>query len=252
MLSLRRSAGTAGITVAVFVLSGWLEGAAWARQAAGQPIDPYAPAQPAPLPPPPLPPAPLPPLPAPDPNAAPPIDPYAPAAPYPPPPPTASPPPPVVPAPAPSGWDSGGCPAGCPQAAPAPAPSPPPLSSYTPVAPLSVEKRPRTGVMAAGIAILTGLWINSTVSGVLTGHHELIVPVIGPFLTARELNRDYSPSAGLSMVTGILVMDGLLQTAGLIMTIAGASVRVPVARRRPYAPPPPTVTPYGSGIGVRF
>ena len=79
------------------------------------------------------------------------------------------------------------------------------------------------------------------------------MPLAGPILTAVDLNQSYNRSAGLSVVTGLLVMDALLQTTGLIMAIAGGASRVAVTRRAPHrAPSYPSISPYGAGLSGRF
>jgi hypothetical protein len=112
---------------------------------------------------------------------------------------------------------------------------------------MQTEKRPRYGLMSAGLSILGGLWVISMSTGIVAERYELIIPVAGPFITAHDLGNQYAPSPGRTMLIGLVAMDGIFQTAGLIMAIAGGATRVAVPKRRA-----PSVYPYGTGVYGRF
>jgi hypothetical protein len=183
--------------------------------------------------------------PAPDPNA-PPIDPYAPN-PYNPAPYGQPPYPPLAPPPSLPVLD-GGCPVGCPEYR---APAAPNLS-YRPTAP-EMERKPRYGLMAAGIAVLGSLWMISLSTGLLAERNELAIPIAGPILTAVDLGHDHTSwDGGRNMVIGVLVLDAVAQAGGLAMAIAGGASRKLVPKRQPYPHYPVTLQPYGAGLSGRF
>jgi hypothetical protein len=104
--------------------------------------------------------------------------------------------------------------------------------------------------MAAGLSIMGGLWVLSASAGSLVDHYELLIPVAGPFITAHDLDSHWDPSFGRTLVVGMLAMDGLFQTAGLIMAIAGGASRAPV-KKKP-APIAPSFYPTMGGLSGRF
>ena len=136
------------------------------------PLDPYAAASGPRMPPPVLlvaPPAPPPLQPAP----VAPIDRYAAPGEY---------PPAAQYAPNPYAPGAGTCPAGCPQALPS-------LSTYHPTPP-ATERRPRYGLMSAGISIFTVSYVATASSAYYADRGELAIPLVGPIMTAIDLNRN--------------------------------------------------------------
>jgi hypothetical protein len=161
-------------------------------------------------------------------------DPYGPSpyphgpAPYPPPPPRLTPPP---------TWGAPGCPADCEH---------PGAALYTPASPVSTDKRPRYGLMAAGISVFSALWTVSASSGLASGRYELTIPFAGPILTVVDLDRTTQASDARTFASGFLVLDAIFQTAGVAMAIVGGTTRAAVRRRAPQ------ISPYGGGFYGRF
>lgn len=100
-----------------------------------------------------------------------------------------------------------------------------------------VAKQPRRGLITGG-AIMTGIgWSLSLTAAVAADFEDktgyLVVPVLGPWLmlaTGGAKDDCYSYSATSSYcdnnagLRSVLVLDGLLQTAGAIMIVAGAAI----------------------------
>ena len=109
---------------------------------------------------------------------------------------------------------------------------PPPQPGYMPGAPpppTHMEMRPNYALIFSGVGVF-GLGYIMDVSGtLLVGHQpawECAVPVVGPYLQVTDtFSRDWS-----DLAKGFYVFDGLTQTAGLILTVVGASLwkKVPV------------------------
>jgi hypothetical protein len=111
-------------------------------------------------------------------------------------------------------------------------PSPPPLVVAPPVC-LSVScapprvreiEQPRYGLMIAGLVVLGASWSVNAAVAYGADEWRLAVPVAGPFLETQRV--DTSPGHEANrMLVGMLVFDGLIETAGATMLIAGAATR---------------------------
>jgi len=108
---------------------------------------------------------------------------------------------------------------------------PPPQPGYMQPAPppMHMEMRPNYALIFSGVGVF-GLGYILDVSGtLLVGHQpawECAVPVVGPYLQVNDtFSHDWS-----DLAKGFYVFDGLTQTAGLILTVVGASLwkKVPV------------------------
>jgi hypothetical protein len=99
-----------------------------------------------------------------------------------------------------------------------------------------LETQPITGLVIAGAVATGGLWLLSGMLGTLavklsggvadsTGHTErqepyfLWIPVAGPFVAAGTVHDPAGP------IVALLVLDGVLQSAGLAMLIGGAAAQ---------------------------
>lgn len=209
--------GALGFSVVGLVMSmAGVAGAQTPPPTAPPPATQAAPVAPAPVAPAPVAPAPVAPVPAP----APPPPGYA----YPPPPPPGA--------------------YAYPQYAPPPSYRPPAAVPYEggPIPPgYHLETRARRGLVIAG-AVVTGVpWaLGVTIAGGsdFPNHSGwLLLPAVGPWLTLLTRNESNCSSSSTtndvcdSGVKTVLIMDGLMQTAGTVMFIAGlASPKVVVAR----------------------
>lgn len=134
-----------------------------------------------------------------------------------------------------------------PQAAPAYPPGhPPPAYRYAPgypppqypppaylpgmpPPPVRYELRPNYGLLFAGVGVL-GLGYLLDISGTLLTSHqpawECAIPVVGPYL---QVDDTFSSDWG-DLAKAFYVTDALFQTAGLVLTVLGASLwhKVPV------------------------
>lgn len=128
-------------------------------------------------------------------------------------------PPPIVAPPPP-----GTVPPGQPYAYPPPAyvqPGPPP--------PVRYELKPNYALIFSGVGVF-GLGYMMDVFGTLVAGHqpawECAIPVVGPYLQVTD---SFSSDWG-DLAKGFYVFDGLVQTAGLVLTVVGASLwhKVPV------------------------
>jgi hypothetical protein len=109
---------------------------------------------------------------------------------------------------------------------------PPPQPAYlqpAPPPPMHMELRPNYALIFSGVGVF-GLGYILDVSGtLLVGHQpawESAVPVVGPYLQVNDtFSRDWS-----DLAKGFYVFDGLLQTAGFVLTVVGVSLwhKVPV------------------------
>jgi hypothetical protein len=118
------------------------------------------------------------------------------------------------------------------------------------------QSRPRVGLAVAGAAIFGGTYFFTAVGGGAAlqqdkneGSHTsdavLFIPVAGPFI--RAIDND-------SLSSLLLVVDGLLQTAGAAMLLGGFLATKTVLVRDDYAKrtiiPMPIVFANGAGAGV--
>src|SRR5262249_16797610 len=122
-----------------------------------------------------------------------------------------------------SPYDQPAPPAAGPALPPAPLPpTPPPLVvAPPPMAPcLSVScgpprirevDQPRYGLMIAGLAVLGASWSINAAVAYAANEWRLAVPVAGPFLETQRLD---TSDVGNRMLVGMLIFDGLVETAG--------------------------------------
>jgi hypothetical protein len=124
-----------------------------------------------------------------------------------------------------------------------------------PPAPLRYEMRPRYGLVAAGAAVLGGIYLTTVMTTSIwdnmgncssstsrcNQHWPLYIPVVGPFVDAARLG-----GLGQQSLTGVMVLNGLGQLAGLSMLIAGATTK----RRVAIAGHSAQITPVFSGTSV--
>jgi len=81
--------------------------------------------------------------------------------------------------------------------------------------------QPRYGLMIAGMVILGASWSINAATAWVADEWRLAVPVAGPFMETQRI--DTSPGhSGERMLVGLLVFDGLIETAGAAMLVAGA------------------------------
>ena len=114
---------------------------------------------------------------------------------------------------------------------------PPPQPGYPPPAymqpgpppPLHYEMRPNYALVFSGVGVF-GLGYMLDVAGTLLASHqpawECAVPVVGPYLQVN----DHFSSTWSDLAKAFYVTDGLIQTAGFVLTVVGASLwhKVPV------------------------
>jgi hypothetical protein len=120
-----------------------------------------------------------------------------------------------------------------PQAVPPPLVAPPPAQPYgypppaylqpPPPPATHTELRPNYALIFSGVGVF-GLGYILDVSGtLLVGHQpawECAIPVVGPYLQVNDtFSHDWS-----DLAKGFYVFDGLLQTAGFVLTVVGASL----------------------------
>jgi hypothetical protein len=133
-------------------------------------------------------------------------------------------------------WEEPGCPADCAGA----------QLSYAPTTPPRTERTRRWGLVASGLVIFGVTWTSSALTGLLSGEHQLFIPVVGPIFAAVDIGRTNDASPGRDQVIATLTFDAMAQTAGLVMAIAGASTTVVVKKRAV------TIVPTGAGVYGRF
>lgn len=124
-----------------------------------------------------------------------------------------------------------------------PCPLPPPRLFHE-------EMQPNYGLMVAGLAIFGASWSINAASAYLADEWKLAVPVVGPFMETQNINTGAGNDAN-RMLVGLLVFDGLIETAGAIMLVAGAITHHKV---RVYDSPRvsvvPTAGPAGGGLAA--
>jgi hypothetical protein len=86
-------------------------------------------------------------------------------------------------------------------------------------------ERPRYGLMTAGLIILGAAWTPNAVAAWTTDEWRLAIPVIGPYFEAHQIDTSSSAGIGNRALVAFLVWDGLVQTAGAAMFIAGVVSR---------------------------
>jgi hypothetical protein len=126
-------------------------------------------------------------------------------------------------------------------------PRPPQLSFHE-------EMQPRYGLMVAGLVIFGASWSINAASAYAADEWRLAVPVIGPFMEISQINTASGYELN-RMLVGLLVFDGLIETAGAVMLIAGAATKtkVRVYDRGPVGPQVsivPTAGPAMTGLAA--
>jgi hypothetical protein len=116
--------------------------------------------------------------------------------------------------------------------------------------------RPRKGLVIAGSTMLGVAWIPTAIVGTFAGAPAMAVPVIGPFIVAGQNSPDVVDGSAVAIFW--LVFDGLQQTAGLAMLIAGFAAPEPVLLRadvktaKPWwLPVPMPLGPRSAGLGFK-
>ena len=112
------------------------------------------------------------------------------------------------------------------------------------------EMQPNYGLMVAGLVIFGASWSINAASAYLADEWKLAVPLIGPFMETQNVYTGPGYDAN-RMLVGLLVFDGLIETAGAIMLVAGAITH---HRVRVYDHPRvsvvPTAGPAGAGLAA--
>jgi hypothetical protein len=106
---------------------------------------------------------------------------------------------------------------------------PPQYLQPPPPVPTHLELRPNYALIFSGVGVF-GLGYILDVSGtLLVGHQpawECAIPLVGPYLQVNDtFSKDWS-----DLAKGWYVFDGLIQTAGFVLTVVGVSLwhKVPV------------------------
>jgi hypothetical protein len=116
---------------------------------------------------------------------------------------------------------------------PPPVVAPPPAPGYPPpqpqpyyyqpppqMRPCHEELQPRYGLIIAGAAVLGASWSVNAAVAWMADEWRLAVPVVGPFMEITQVDTSYDVTNRL--LVGLLVFDGLIETAGAAMLLAGA------------------------------
>jgi hypothetical protein len=121
-----------------------------------------------------------------------------------------------------------------------------------------VESTPRYGLVAGGASIVGGAWLISTITAIALDQEQsvendpnfddmytpMLIPVVGPFITIGTADASGTGA-------GILALDGVIQTAGLAMFIAGFAA--PTLELVPTALPvkvTPVASPGMAGLNI--
>ena len=112
------------------------------------------------------------------------------------------------------------------------------------------EMQPNYGLMVAGLVIFGASWSINAASAYVADEWKLAVPLIGPFMETQNVytGRGYEANR---MLVGLLVFDGLIETTGAIMLVAGAVTHHKVrVVDRPRVSVVPAVAPGFNGIAA--
>ncbi len=123
--------------------------------------------------------------------------------------------------------------------------APPPLPQVREI------EEPRWGLMIAGLAVFGASWTINAASAYVADEWKLAVPIVGPFMETQNI--DTSPGHEYNRpIVALLVFDGLIETAGAVMLVAGALThhRVKVYDRGPRVSLVPTAGASGGGIAA--
>ena len=113
------------------------------------------------------------------------------------------------------------------------------------------EMQPNYGLMVAGLVVFGASWSVNAATAWVADEWKLAVPVVGPFMETQNVNT--GDSGADRMLIGLLVFDGLIETAGAVMLVAGAITHHKV---RVYDSPRvsvsvvPTAGPAGGGLAA--
>ena len=112
------------------------------------------------------------------------------------------------------------------------------------------EMQPNYGLMTAGLVIFGASWSINAMSAYLADEWKLAVPLVGPFMETQNIYTGPGSDAN-RMLVGLLVFDGLIETAGAVMLVAGAithhKVRIYNHARVSVVP---TAGPAGAGLAA--
>jgi hypothetical protein len=112
------------------------------------------------------------------------------------------------------------------------------------------EMQPNYGLMVAGLVIFGASWSINAASAYLADEWKLAVPIIGPFMETQNVYTGAGYDAN-RMLVGLLVFDGLIETAGAIMLVAGAITHHKVrVYDHPRVSVVPTAGPAGAGLAA--
>ena len=106
---------------------------------------------------------------------------------------------------------------------------PPQYMQPAPPPPTHFELKPNYALIFSGVGVFGLGWIMDVSGTLLVGHDpawESAVPVVGPYLQVNDtFSSDWS-----DLAKGFYVFDGLVQTAGFVLTVVGSSLwhKVPV------------------------
>ena len=125
-----------------------------------------------------------------------------------------------------------------------PCPMPPPRLFHE-------EMQPNYGLIVSGLVIFGVSWSINAATAYVADEWKLAVPIVGPFMETQNINTGSGYDAN-RMLVGLLVFDGLIETAGAIMLVAGAITRhkVRVYDRAPRVSVVPTAGPAGGGLAA--
>ncbi|MEO6952092.1 MAG: hypothetical protein ABI321_09780 [Polyangia bacterium] len=123
-----------------------------------------------------------------------------------------------------------------------------PLPAYRPVPPIfDAPRRPRTSpLLGIGLGLFSSAWAVSAIASTGTYRGLLAIPLAGPIIELVHLDQTYEPSFGRMVLGGVLALDAIAQTAGVIMAIVGGT------HHRHVPPQQPTVRWSGAGVVGRF
>lgn len=83
-------------------------------------------------------------------------------------------------------------------------------------------EQPRYGLMVAGLVVFGASYSINAATAYVANEWKLAVPVVGPFMETQNVNTSGPYADGNRMLVGLLVFDGLIETAGAVMIFAGA------------------------------
>src|SRR6185369_877974 len=111
------------------------------------------------------------------------------------------------------------------------------------------EMQPNYGLMVAGLVVLGASWSINAATAWVADEWKLAVPVVGPFMETQNVSTGDSDAN--RMLIGLLVFDGLIETAGAIMLVAGAITHPKVkVYDHPRVSVVPTAGPAGGGLAA--